>query len=348
VVGANGYAVKVSKISCGGGDIFDGVSTSCEKGISNLANGVYYWQVQAVSTTYSGLSQYSDCRSFTIPTPTVTLTLYVHENSDSGPVLSEVQVTGQDGAGVSFSQTTNSNGYVTITGTPGTWSFTVFRTGYQTNSWSQSITTTYEKHAYLQYEGQTPEQAATCTLPPPTLISPALGAAQMALRPTCSWSSVSGANRYWLVVATDKNLLPTEPEDGFCEVYYIPTENAGLKPVTLYHPAYYNSIVVRLYNFDGKAAVPAESIVMSYEEKVTSEGEKYKEITGGQSFSSYEDAQAYVANQTSGNYRIVGVDPFSSPVPLEKLNSYKLVYPLGAAINATTVKIFEYLGSNES
>jgi len=79
----------------------------------------------------------------------VTLTLYVHEGSASGPIIVGAQVTGQDGAGNSFSQTTNSNGYVTINGVPGTWSFTASKTGYNTNSWSQDITSTCTKHAYL-------------------------------------------------------------------------------------------------------------------------------------------------------------------------------------------------------
>ncbi|MGB6874122.1 MAG: oligosaccharyl transferase, archaeosortase A system-associated [Dehalococcoidia bacterium] len=131
----------------------------------------------------------------------------------------------------------------------------------------------------------------------------------------------------------------------FYEVYYVPTEQQW---AYLFYPAYYNSIVVRLYNFDGKAVTPTESIVMSYEEKEY-EGEKYKEITSWQPFSSYEDAQAYVASQTSGNYRIVGVDSFSSPVPLEELNSYERVYPDPDATTTTaTVKIFKYLGPEES
>ena len=66
VTGADGYAIKVSKISCGEGDIFNGASISCQQQISNLANGVYYWQVQAAATTYPGLSAYSICRYFTI------------------------------------------------------------------------------------------------------------------------------------------------------------------------------------------------------------------------------------------------------------------------------------------
>jgi len=131
----------------------------------------------------------------------------------------------------------------------------------------------------------------------------------------------------------------------FYEVYYVPTEQRW---TYLFYPAYYNSIVVRLYNFDGKAVTPTESVVIAYAEKVADGGEKYKEITWGGNFSSYEDAQAYVAAQTSGNYTIVGTNPFSSPVPLEKLNSYEFVYPTEATITTAPVKIFKYLGSGES
>jgi oligosaccharyl transferase (archaeosortase A-associated) len=132
----------------------------------------------------------------------------------------------------------------------------------------------------------------------------------------------------------------------FYDVYYVQTES-GLQGGVLYHPAYYQSMVVRLYNFDGKAVVPTESLVISYVEKEFETGVKYKEINS-KSFSNYEDAQAYVASQTSGNYRIVGTNAFSSPVPLEGLNSYERVYPAVATTNTTTVKIFKYLGSGES
>jgi dolichyl-diphosphooligosaccharide--protein glycosyltransferase len=137
-------------------------------------------------------------------------------------------------------------------------------------------------------------------------------------------------------------------ESDFFESYYVPAAQTGGQAqwVTLLYPAYYNSIVVRLYNFDGKAVTPTQSIVISYEEKVTSGGEKYKAVTSAQSFATYEEAKAYISSQTSGNYKIVGTSPISSPVPLEELSSYKRVYPPEATAN-TTVKIFEYLGSSK-
>jgi hypothetical protein len=116
----------------------------------------------------------------------------------------------------------------------------------------------------------------------------------------------------------------------------------------LYHPGYYNSTVARLYHFDGEAVTPTESIVISYQKRTAGGGEIYKEITNGWSFPTYEEAEAYVGNQTSGNYRIVGTNPSVSPVPLEELNSYELVYPTGNITNAGDIKIFKYLGSEES
>jgi hypothetical protein len=92
---------------------------------------------------------------------------------------------------------------------------------------------------------------------------------------------------------------------------------------------------------------PTESIVISYQVRSAGEGGSYKEITNGWTFPTYEEAQAFVGNQTSGNYRIVGTNPSSSPVPLEELNSYERVYPAGNTTTAGGIKIFKYLGSQE-
>ncbi len=135
----------------------------------------------------------------------------------------------------------------------------------------------------------------------------------------------------------------------FWEVYYEPTGDGWLTPVVLYYPAYYRSAVVRLYSFGGQAVVPVESTVISYENRVSPEGISYKEVIYGQAFPSYEQAEAYIARQASGNYRIVGTSPFNSPVPLEELKNYRLVHESDARVevgdgNLPGVKIFEYLG----
>jgi dolichyl-diphosphooligosaccharide--protein glycosyltransferase len=137
-------------------------------------------------------------------------------------------------------------------------------------------------------------------------------------------------------------------KENFYDVYYQP-QDGRLKPVILFYPEYYRSMVVRLYNFDGKRVVPRSTMVISYEERLSREGQPYKEITSAKSFPSYEQAEDYISSQKSGNYRIVGSDPFVSPVPLQALEHYKLVYsskgskmmPSGGLISE--VKIFEYV-----
>ena len=133
----------------------------------------------------------------------------------------------------------------------------------------------------------------------------------------------------------------------FYEVYYLPQQTGG-QWVPLHYPAYYKSTVTRLYNFDGQAVAPTESTVISYSEEEGPDGISYKVITDVQSFATYEEAGAYIASQASPNYRIVSPDPFTSPVPLEALNDYELLHSSGDTTSQTTVKIFEYLGSDES
>jgi hypothetical protein len=136
-------------------------------------------------------------------------------------------------------------------------------------------------------------------------------------------------------------------QEDFYGIYLVPGEE-GAQWAMLYYRTYYESITARLYNFDGKNATATQSIVVSYEEKEY-QGQKYKEVTGGQPFPTYGEAQAYVANQTAGNWSIVGADPFASIVPLEEMSTYKRVYPVGDTLpnggTTATVKIFEYLGS---
>jgi asparagine N-glycosylation enzyme membrane subunit Stt3 len=133
--------------------------------------------------------------------------------------------------------------------------------------------------------------------------------------------------------------------DDFFEIYYVPDEEGKLQPARLFYPAYYSSILARLYNFDGKAVVPQKALVISYEEELTSEGVRYKKVTSALSFSTYEQASDYISGQESRNYRIVSTDEFASPVPLPELEHYKLVHASSETWEGKpSVKIFEYDG----
>jgi len=131
----------------------------------------------------------------------------------------------------------------------------------------------------------------------------------------------------------------------FYEIYYR-EEEGRLEPVPVYYPEYYQTMCSRLYNFDGKQVVPRNSTwVISYTER-----DGYKVISSTQLFPTYEEAKAYLESQTSPNYRIVGNDPFVSPVPLKKLEHYRPIYhsdtwgaKRGEEIISYYVEIFEYL-----
>ena len=182
VSGADYYALAISKYPYGSSNIIynpqqlTGTSHAVPSG-TLVAGEKYRWNMQAHNS--AGWSDVSNTLYFQTAVPNITLTLYVHENSASGPIISGATVTGQDGAGNSFSQTTNSNGYVTIAGVPGTWSFTASKSDYDTNSWSQSITANDTKHAYLIKQ---------VVYPQITGVSPSQPTAQ----PTRQWLTILG------------------------------------------------------------------------------------------------------------------------------------------------------------
>lgn len=131
----------------------------------------YRWNMQAGNS--AGWSEVSSTLYFqTPPSPTsaVTLTLYVHEGSPTGPVIVGARVQGSDAAGKGFDQTTNSSGFVTITGTPGRWSFTVSKTGYRTETWEQDITVTETRRAFLQRATQNQPPVITSLTADPSII----------------------------------------------------------------------------------------------------------------------------------------------------------------------------------
>jgi dolichyl-diphosphooligosaccharide--protein glycosyltransferase len=140
-----------------------------------------------------------------------------------------------------------------------------------------------------------------------------------------------------------------EDSTDFFDLYFVQQEGK-MTPVYLLHPAYYQSLAIRLYNFDGEAFTPENVLVITYEEREDQSGIVYKEITNAEQFGTYGEAQTYIASQPSGNnkYRIVGTDPFQSPVPLEAMSHYKPIYSsdnitLSGGVSKPEIKIFEFV-----
>jgi len=101
----------------------------------------------------------------------ITLTLYVHEGDQYGPVIVGARVRGHDAAGSPFDKTTNRSGYVTITGAPGPWHFEVSKSGYQTKVWDWEITHDDTRHVFLEHAQQEnlPPMIKSLTADPPTV-----------------------------------------------------------------------------------------------------------------------------------------------------------------------------------
>ncbi len=123
------------------------------------ANNYTWWKVDFGPGLYTGWAVQDGFQAAAPSQPVVAnvaLTLYVYEGSVGGPLLVGARVSGQDGGGSNFDQTTNPSGCVTIYGRPGTWRFTAARDSYQPNSWSQDISATCTRYAFLSKKSPTP------------------------------------------------------------------------------------------------------------------------------------------------------------------------------------------------
>jgi dolichyl-diphosphooligosaccharide--protein glycosyltransferase len=148
-------------------------------------------------------------------------------------------------------------------------------------------------------------------------------------------------SKFWAIVTWAQ-------KSPYFDNYLIPQQDGTYQTGIAYYPEYYRSMAVRMYNFDCKAVTSNSTLVISYTENKDAKGNPYKVLTGGQQFGTYEAAEQFTANQTSGNWRIVGADPMVSPVPLEALEHYSVVYRSNQTASTQTgavpaVKIFKYI-----
>jgi len=139
-------------------------------------------------------------------------------------------------------------------------------------------------------------------------------------------------------------------QSQFFDVFYQSTQTGTLQPVMLYYPEYYQSMCSRLYLFAGEEWVPQQVLAVSWNERqlTSTDGSTFtaKVVSDQKSFSTYDSAKAFVdAHQ---DYRIVGTSPVVSPVPLEKLDHYKLIHQSPTIVstqqqgNISEVEIFQY------
>jgi asparagine N-glycosylation enzyme membrane subunit Stt3 len=155
-------------------------------------------------------------------------------------------------------------------------------------------------------------------------------------------------NKFWAIITWSG-----QKQDDFVDIYHLLYEG-NLVPIQVFYPGYYQSTVVRLYNFNGEAVTEATPMVLSYVNKVDRKGKHYKQIKDIEEFSSYQEAEDFVESKGPATHRIVGINPFISPVSLEAVQDYKLIYSSESGIShpdagkISEVKIFEYIGEMEA
>jgi len=127
-------------------------------------------------------------------------------------------------------------------------------------------------------------------------------------------STVTGG-KYWAVVTwADRSVA------DYVDSYLMISGDTG-EWIKLYSPAYYESLAVRLYNFDGKAVTSNQSTTMTSTE--------LKVIETLDVYSTYREA-------SEGGGIIVGTHPDVSPVDLKAVEGFEKVYQ-----NAN-IKVFRY------
>jgi asparagine N-glycosylation enzyme membrane subunit Stt3 len=101
------------------------------------------------------------------------------------------------------------------------------------------------------------------------------------------------------------------------------------RPLFIYYPDYYRTMAVRLFGYDGKAFTP----------KGTSwaiELDANKQVVDSRRFQTWEAAAAFVASDPA-HWRLAGLDPLVSCVPLEPLGHFSQVW----VAPKHDVKVFE-------
>jgi oligosaccharyl transferase (archaeosortase A-associated) len=135
----------------------------------------------------------------------------------------------------------------------------------------------------------------------------------------------------------------------YSTIFYYQNETGQAVQVEIYTPEYYKLLAVRLFNFNGQA-VNAKPMVITWEEKTTTTGARIHLIIAADEYESYEAAQQYIAENPDKNLYLGGSSPFISPIQLDAVEDYEMVFGSTQTLAATesqtssTVKVFKYIG----
>jgi hypothetical protein len=142
----------------------------------------------------------------------------------------------------------------------------------------------------------------------------------------------------------------------FFDVYLERAPDGTLHPTPFVHAEYYRSMAVRLHLFGGLAVLPQDSAwVIGWKDREPSaDAAAPKELVFVKEYPTYEIAEAVLARQEPGRFRIACRDPAVSCVPLQALADYTLVHrspgtlTLAGDMTIPRISVFEYRRRDEA
>jgi asparagine N-glycosylation enzyme membrane subunit Stt3 len=136
-----------------------------------------------------------------------------------------------------------------------------------------------------------------------------------------------------------------EDAGKFWETFQARDRQGRPRPVVLFLPDYYRTLIVRLYVFSGRRTEPRDSTyVLTYVDRPQADGTTVKEVLESHRFETYENAVGYLERVGHTNRVLGGLDPELTPVPLEPLTHLRVIHESPVAPPA--VRIFEYRGAS--
>jgi dolichyl-diphosphooligosaccharide--protein glycosyltransferase len=124
------------------------------------------------------------------------------------------------------------------------------------------------------------------------------------------------------------------------------------KPKLFYRPAYYRSIVVRLFVFGGQAVEkPSGAMILKLQRKELPGGDSYLEVIDSNRFETAQEAMAAEAACQKDGCVLVSDNPLVSCVPLEALQQFRPVFSSSTSIvgmgstRRGQVQVYEFIGA---
>jgi dolichyl-diphosphooligosaccharide--protein glycosyltransferase len=137
----------------------------------------------------------------------------------------------------------------------------------------------------------------------------------------------------------------------FYAEYRIPTQDGGHRVLTLFHEAYYRSLIYRLGVLAGAAdetRLTADVVLVDPAAEAAADGGPTPAL-GYRSFGTWEEAREFVASQPEGSARHVSQSALRSCVPLEELPRVRRVHRSSGELpevhgrSVPNVQVFELL-----